>query len=262
MRKSNFITLALLILAVTVTAVFSLHGCSGKKEDNTIQDTQPVTVSQTESTTAEPTTAPSTSEPSQQSADPNALSKALFIGDSRTVGLREYAGLDNADFFATVGMSVFNAQKDRISVPKVGKVTLNELLSNKKYDKIYVMLGINELGYSFDSITSKYGELINFIKEKQPNATIIVQANLHVSKSRSDSDKVINNTAINRLNSELSKLADGKKVYYIDANPVFDDADGNLSADKTQDNAHLLAKYYAQWGEWICRKTSEIIKGE
>ena len=174
----------------------------------------------------------------------------------------EYAGLDNADFFATVGMSVFNAQKDRISVPKVGKVTLNELLSNKKYDKIYVMLGINELGYSFDSITSKYGELISFIKEKQPNATIIVQANLHVSKSRSDSDKVINNTAINRLNSELSKLADGKKVFYIDANPVFDDADGNLSADKTQDNAHLLAKYYAQWGEWICRKTSEIIKGE
>lgn len=94
MRKSNFITLTLLILAVIVTAVFSLHGCSGKKEDNTAPDTQPVTVSQTESTTAEPTTAPSTSEPSQQPADPNALSKALFIGDSRTVGLREYAGLD------------------------------------------------------------------------------------------------------------------------------------------------------------------------
>ena len=54
---------------------------------------------------------------------------------------------------------------------------------------------------------------------------------------------VINNTAINSLNSELSKLADGKKVFYIDANPVFDDADGNLSADKTQDNAHLYAKF-------------------
>ena len=46
MRKSNFITLALLILAITVTAVFSLHGCSGKKEDNTTPDAQPVTASQ------------------------------------------------------------------------------------------------------------------------------------------------------------------------------------------------------------------------
>ena len=79
MRKSNFITLALLILAVTVTAVFSLHGCSGKKEDNTTPDAQPVTASQTEGTTAEPTTAPSTSEPSQQPVNPDILSKALFI---------------------------------------------------------------------------------------------------------------------------------------------------------------------------------------
>lgn len=32
--------------------------------------------------------------------------------------------------------------------------------------KIYLMLGVNELGYKFEKIIEKYKELIQFIKEK------------------------------------------------------------------------------------------------
>ena len=85
---------------------------------------------------------------------------------------------------------------------------------------------------------------------------------MHVSKKRSDGDGYINNTAINKLNSELSKFADNKRIYYIDANCLFDDDNGNLSADKTSDNAHLYAKYYVDWGEWICKETAKCIEGE
>lgn len=92
------------------------------------------------------------------------------------------------------------------------------------------------------------------------NAAIFIQANLHVSKKRSDSDKYINNKNIDRLNSELSKSANGKSTFYIDANPLFDDKDGNLSLDKTSDNAHLYAKYYTEWGEWICKETAKVLK--
>ena len=95
---------------------------------------------------------------------------------------------------------------------------------------------------------------------KQPNAAIFIQAHLHVSKKRSDSDKYINNKNIDRLNSELSKSANGKSTFYIDVNPLFDDKDGNLSLDKTSDNAHLYAKYYTEWGEWICKETAKVLK--
>ena len=121
------------------------------------------------------------------------------------------------------------------------------------------MLGINEVGYEFSITVKKYGELIELIKEKQADAVIFIQANLHVTKSRSDSDKVINNNAINGLNAELEKLADGKNKFYLDANILFDDKTGGLSSEKSADSVHLYAKYYSEWGKWIIRQTSSLI---
>lgn len=190
------------------------------------------------------------------------MEDALFIGDSRTVGLSEYSGIGGADFFANVGMSVYNIHKKPVSVPTVGKVTLDELLSQKKYGKIYLMLGINEVGYNLKQTVSKYRELLEFIEQKQPGALIFLQANLHVTKKRSDTDEVVNNRAINQLNQEISKLADRKKSFYLDENILFDDADGNLSTEKSEDTAHLYAKYYIEWGTWIVDQTGALLEGE
>lgn len=203
--------------------------------------------------------------PSEPEPKPNvdfSMNGSLFIGDSRTVGLMEYSGLEGADYFCTVGMTVYNIHEKPVSVPNVGKLTLTELLGKKKYDKIYVMLGINELGYNVDSTVQKYGELVDLIKSCQSDATIFIQANLHVTKKRSDGDSVINNAAINSLNSRLSKLADGKSKFYIDANVLFDDKNGALSADKSNDSAHVLAKYYKEWGEWIRQSSASLLGGE
>ena len=166
------------------------------------------------------------------------------------------------DFFCSVGMSVFNIYDDALSVPKVGNVTLSQLLTNKKYDKIYIMLGVNEMGYRFDKIIEKYKELLSFIKQKQPDTTIFLQANLHVTGERSNSDDTFNNHSINKLNKALSKMADNKKIYYLDVNPIFDDENGNLSADKSEDNTHLYAKYYEVWGKWIVSQSASLTKEE
>lgn len=176
-----------------------------------------------------------------------------------TVGIREYSGLKGADFFCSVGMNVFDVTGESLSVDGVGNVTLSQLLSKKQYSKIYIMLGINEVGYPHSSVVDKYSKVLDLIKEKQPNASIIIEANLHVSKSRSDSDKVVNNAAINDLNTKLSALADGSKVFYIDANTIFDDASGSLSSDMTSDGTHLYAKYYPTWVDWISTETAKYI---
>lgn len=184
--------------------------------------------------------------------------KNLFIGDSRTVGLMEYGNIKNADFFANSGMSVYNVYKKKISVPRVGKVSLEKLLSKKKYDRIYVMMGINEGGYDFNKTVGKYKSLIKYIMKRQPKAKIIIQANLHVTKKRSNADKYINNNKINKFNKAISKIADKKKIIYIDANVLFDDKSGNMDRKKTADEVHPYAKYYTQWGKWIVNKTASI----
>ena len=190
---------------------------------------------------------------------PASMENTLFIGDSRTVGLSEYAQMDGANFFATVGMSVYEIDTAKVSVPDVGKVTLAELLENRQYDRIYVMLGINELGYPFEKTMRKYSDLIDTVQETQPDALIIIQANLHVTKARSDSDKVINNPTIDAFNDGIAQLADNERVFYLDANCIFDDADGALSEDKSGDNAHPLAKYYQEWGIWLANETGKIL---
>jgi len=184
------------------------------------------------------------------------MEDALFIGDSRTVGLSEYAGIEGADFFADIGMSVYNIQKKTVSVPAAGKVTIAQLLQSRKYHKIYLMLGVNELGYRFDDVIDHYKELVGFIREQQPDAVVFIMANLHVSKSRSDNDKVINNEAINKLNAALAAIADNRDVFYLDANVLFDDESGNLSSDMTEDDAHLYGKYYIKWGRWLIDQTA------
>lgn len=262
MRKTNFITLVVFNIMLIFVIVFATCKNIEKEMNELVEISSESEIQKDEEIIMDATDSSVQEENDTTISDiqPASMSKSLFIGDSRTVGIMEYAGLTEANFFCNVGMNVFDIKKYCISVPTVGKVTLDELLSNKKYDRVYVMLGINELGNSLQSIVNKYNELIEFIKVKQPDAVLFVQANLHVSKKRSDSDVYINNKAINRLNLELSKLADNKNIYYIDANDLFDDKNGNLLADKTSDNVHLYAKYYVEWGKWICQETSKKLK--
>lgn len=178
------------------------------------------------------------------------LADALFIGDSRTVGLMTYGGL-SSDFFATVGMSVYNIYSESVSVPSVGTVTLHGLLSQKQYRRVFLMLGINEIGYDATATANKYRALLDEIKGSQPNATIYVQANLHVGREKSNSDAVINNEALNRYNKKIAAFADGKRVIYLDANVLFDDSTGALSSDRTPDGVHLYANDYVTWAKWI-----------
>ncbi len=186
-------------------------------------------------------------------ADP--FLNALFIGDSRTVGIRKYSGIQGPDFFATTGLSVYEMFTEKTDAGGLTDTDLQTLLAQKTYDRIFIMLGINELGYNFDTTVQTYGEAVATLRQLQPQAYIHVQANMHVSKNKSDSDKLYNNTNINALNEALSALADGEMVFFLDVNPVFDDEHGCLKDGLTWDGVHLLGKHYAAWADWLRENT-------
>lgn len=179
---------------------------------------------------------------------------ALFIGDSRTVGLSEYGGIEGADFFATTGMSVYNIDSEKVPLSDKGVITFEDLISQYSYGKIYIMLGINELGYDKDATVAQYKALVERIIQAQPEAIIFIEANLHVSAKRSASDDIYNNQSINYINDSISKLADNRDIFYIDVNELFDDENGNLRADTTMDGTHVLGRYYKEWADWIAQK--------
>ena len=176
---------------------------------------------------------------------------ALFIGDSRTEGIEAFGGIKNATFFCKTGLSVYNLSSTKVNMAGLGKVSLDELLEERQFGKVYILLGINELGNNLETTVTKYSEIIEKVQATQADNTVIyVQANMHVTQKKSNSSKFTNDR-INQLNSMLAGLEDGENIVYIDVNEKFDDENGNLPANYTQDGIHIYAKYYKDWTAWI-----------
>jgi hypothetical protein len=175
----------------------------------------------------------------------------LFIGDSRTVGLRDYARSGNAEYFCTVGMSVFNYKDRTASDLNFSKQTLESLLSSRTYGKIFISLGINECGYSTGSLINAYSKLINRVRELQPNAKIILQGIITVTKKYAGNKSYFQPDHIHAINDRIKGLANGTTVLYIDANPYFTDSEGYLYTNITGDGCHFSGKYYREWAKWI-----------
>lgn len=177
---------------------------------------------------------------------------AVFIGDSRTVGLQDYGGLDKTDFFATVGMNVYDLWTDKFCEVNGEKVTLEEALTAKQYGKIYFQIGINEMGRgTLDGFMEKYAQSVEKIRELQPEAFIFLQGIMKVTAEKSNSDSIFNNQGIQARNERIAELADGITVFYIDVNEVVCDETGGLRADLTFDNLHLYGSKYGIWVDFL-----------
>lgn len=180
---------------------------------------------------------------------------AAFIGDSRTVGLYEYGGLEEtAVFYASTGLTVHKLFTEKIvAVPgQKKKITMEEDLTQRQFAKIYLMIGINEMGTgTVESFLEKYAECVEHIRELQPEAVICLQSILRVTKERSEQGDYITNEGIDARNEGIAAMADNEHVFYLDINEVVCDETGALTADYTHDGVHLKAQYIALWKEYL-----------
>lgn len=173
---------------------------------------------------------------------------ALFIGDSRTDGLYLYSRFEGADYFSGKGMTMFTL----FDKPgRDGKTMLIDLLEKNSYGKIYIMLGINELGSNLDTLAAKFSDVIERLKALAPEAILVIQANLSIDEKTSSSTWYLTTDRIYALNERMEALADGERVFYLDANPIFCDANGYLRKELSGDGVHLYAKHYADWTSWL-----------
>lgn len=180
---------------------------------------------------------------------------ALFIGDSRCVGIAEYGNLDNATFFAREGMAVRNLWKKESTVKGVGEMFLEDLLGANDYAKIYIMLGFNELGYDKDETAARYKETLDKLHEMEPQAIIYVCSNLHVTAEETLKNPTFGNENVDMFNEKIRAFTDHETFFYLDVNERFNDEAGNLIDEYTSDRVHLRAKYYKEWSDWFCQKT-------
>ena len=114
------------------------------------------------------------------------------------------------------------------------------------------MLGLNEIGTGDNEyFKNAYAEVINKIRELQPDAIIYIQGIMHVAAAKSRVDKNFNNEKINSRNASLAELADNKTIFFIDMNESVDDEEGNLDSTLSSDDVHLKASAYERWHEFL-----------
>ena len=181
---------------------------------------------------------------------------ALFIGDSRTVGLGEYGGFQkDTTFYAATSLTIYHIFRTPKKVAHLingKKATVEEALTERQFGKIYIMLGINEIGMgTTESFFTAYADVVNRIRLLQPDAVIYIQGIMRVGGEKSRTDAIFNNEIINERNQALAAMANGENIFYLEVNDAVCDENGDLTADYTFDQIHLKAKYYQLWRDYL-----------
>ncbi len=194
----------------------------------------------------------------QVEVDNSFFDDAVFIGDSRTEGFMIYEDV-NATSYTHKGLMVDTIFTSPVITQDGEKITVMEALKNTSFNKVYIMLGINETGWqSSYFFIQKYGEIIDEIKKINPDAIIYVESILPVSEKVSMNHSYIKKAKIDEYNVLIKEMVKEKGVYYLDISSAVANEAGYLPEDAATDGIHLNKKYCDKWLQYL--KTHYIVE--
>ncbi len=197
-------------------------------------------------------------EESEGVEDDSFFDSSVFLGDSRTEGLELFSGLKHGDFYWARGMTVFKADSEDYRPFEIDgkKYSMVEALALKQYDNVYIMLGVNELGYPAESYESGLGELLDQILALQPQAVVYLQTMPPLNDALCRQNKLasyISNENLARFNEAIVRLAAEKEVVLLDTAQAYTGPDGQLPAELANDGCHFSYGGYKLWADYLRR---------
>ncbi len=181
------------------------------------------------------------------SVDDSYFSDAVFIGDSRMEGFRNASGITQGTFLTGVGLSINDMDKQIISTAD-GNISVYQGLSGRKYKRIYLMLGTNDLGfYPWDQFQPTFEKAIRQFHALQPDAIIYICSVIYVEESKiAKGFEYDNNQNVQTINQYILSCEDLWYSYYLNLNEIFSDGNHELIPGASADGIHLEPEYCAQ----------------
>lgn len=178
---------------------------------------------------------------------------AAFLGDSRTDGFRLYSGLNRGTFYCSTGATVISVFSKEVETPSGTMPLLDAVAAaDPAPERVFVMLGVNELGWANkDNFRSYYAQVLERLQQDLPEADILVQSILPVSKKQEAKKSYVNNSRIATYNQIIREVCMEAGCYYLDVGSAVTDEEGFLPADYTYDGVHLNKKGSAVWLEYL-----------
>ena len=205
-----------------------------------------------ETTAPVETTVHAETEPVYKAVDESWFDDVLFIGDSRTFGLKGMGRLGEADYFCAGSLTVFSAMTANLRDRTFDTCSLDYLLRSHTYGKVYIHLGLNELLMGVDAVMEGYMEIIDLVRKTQPDAVIVIQECMTMTEWMGKQD----NFAIEKfreLNQRLRELAESDPELYrfCPTNDWAAGEDGYIREEIACDGCHLYGANYAEWAQFI-----------
>ena len=197
--------------------------------------------------------ASATQAPAGDRKDDAFFHNAVFIGNAQVEGLALFSGLKDTTYYASKGLTVDTIFTKPVVAQADGtSITIMQALEQRSFDRIYIMLGANELGWAYSSVFAEhYGRVIDAIKRLQPDATIYVQSLFPVTQKISDSHSYLKNNAINTYNTLIQQMAQEKGIQYLNVRQAVENSHGVLPEEASTDGVHLNKTYCIKWLDYI-----------
>jgi lysophospholipase L1-like esterase len=219
----------------------------------------------------DPTAPVARTDPNSRTAHEQLLEKArkgrtdvYFVGDSIT---RRWGATDYPDFLDNWKKNFhgWNAANFGWGGDTVQNVLWR--LHNGELDKvnpkvIVVMAGTNNVGGAVPAggeearaaaISRGLEAVLGVCREKAPDAVIVLMG----ITPRNDGPAAM--ATITKANERLARLADGKKVRYLNINDKLADKEGRLLEGMSPDRLHLSARGYQVWADALKPVLTELL---
>jgi len=125
------------------------------------------------------------------------------------------------------------------------------------HPRVIVLLGgTNNLPRGDDEVQVAGGikAVLDTMQQKAPAATIVLMG---ITPRNDMGLEVL--AIIDKINASLARLADGKKIRYLDINDKLADKDGRLFDGMTVDRLHLSVKGYQVWADALKPIFTELL---
>lgn len=178
---------------------------------------------------------------------------ALIAGDSRVGSLYLFSDLRDkgAEIWYTTSISLWRIYD--VGPDEGSDKPMFDLIMDTGRHNIYILIGINEIrNNNFDAWGDEFTAVIEELQTKHADDAIYLILNYQPRglSNISDADLFAH---VEEQNSRLKKLAEEKRIYYIDISDEMTDGSGLIKDDLVWDGLHFNISGAKQFADYLAR---------
>lgn len=203
-------------------------------------------------------------------ADPAFFNDAVFVGDSVTLGLRNYTTAQRnkgKDCLGTAQFLCFGSMSYTNTIGSVSAESMHPTYKGKKVriedgvqlcgaKKVFIMLGMNDFAaYSEKEWKQNVKTQLDRIRSKNPDVAIYLESVTPILSGMEHGR--FNNDNIRQFNAYLKQVCDERSYTYVDIYHVLSDESGHLKKSYCGDpgamGIHMSNEGSAAWVQYLTK---------